>query len=813
MAHDAGVADETIQLDPNLRALLASQLSRGELVLFTGAGFSLEAPSRAGSPIPSAGELSQLLWEIAFPGLPFDSSSSLGDLYGCALERSGNATRELFESRLRVQGTIPGSYVSWFSQPWMRIYTLNIDNLDYVVSSSGELPVPISVVSGISDGLTTASQDVLSIHLNGTLEDFPNITFSQPQYGERLARPDSWYQQLVRDLMSSPVVFVGTELNEPPLWQHLELRGPRGPGRERRPRSYLVCPTLPTARKAMLRNFNVEWIPAGQSEFIDEVLGPMSVEREQGAETLKRRRAPRLAADVLRKVSELRTQPSEDIREFMMGREPEWADLAEGGYAIVRAFEAKLGAKIERDKPRLVVLTGTAGCGKSTTLMRLGLEQHASGQDVRWLDLTNNVSLGRITQEVKHEAPSVLLIDDLHLLGESVGVFLSGLLESCPNLTVIGALRSSKHLDLASQTGLDNASLLQHTIPNLENTDIEGLLAALDAAGKLGRLKGMTPVERITTLQREAGRQLLVAMLQATSGKRFDDKICSEVRDLGSGAGTFYGAVALASSVRHGLTRQELMLAAGEATHDTVGILQELLDRRIMIRRDDLILARHRLIAEHVVKYLKREGHLAETVRGVAFALSASVGPETRHSRPMSILIRLLNHDWLIEHLHGQWDEIRGIYDHVERTLGWDYHFWLQRGSFEVERGDLHAAETFLESARSMAPDDYRVQTEWGYLQLRRATQDSEEAGSVQRATEALDELDDAIARRGDSDPYPFHVMGSAGLEFAAAAPLGRDEKLRLVSRIRRVVGETVAAATATTRPSRNLPPTLNVCS
>ncbi len=345
-----------------------------------------------------------------------------------------------------MQGTIPGSYVSWFSQPWMRIYTLNIDNLDYVVSSSGELPVPISVVSGISDGLTTASQDVLSIHLNGTLEDFPNITFSQPQYGERLARPDSWYQQLVRDLMSSPVVFVGTELNEPPLWQHLELRGPRGPGRERRPRSYLVCPTLPTARKAMLRNFNVEWIPAGQSEFIDEVLGPMSVEREQGAETLKRRRAPRLAADVLRKVSELRTQPSEDIREFMMGREPEWADLAEGGYAIVRAFEAKLGAKIERDKPRLVVLTGTAGCGKSTTLMRLGLEQHASGQDVRWLDLTNNVSLGRITQEVKHEAPSVLLIDDLHLLGESVGVFLSGLLESCPNLTVIGALRSSSFL-------------------------------------------------------------------------------------------------------------------------------------------------------------------------------------------------------------------------------------------------------------------------------------------------------------------------------------------------------------------------------
>jgi hypothetical protein len=33
-----------------------------------------------------------------------------------------------------------------------------------------------------------------------------------------------------------------------------------------------------------------------------------------------------------------------------------------------------------------------------------------------------------------------------------------------------------------------------------------------------------------------------------------------------------------------------------------------------------------------------------------------------------------------------------------------------------------------------MAPDDYRVQTELGYMQLRRATQDYDEAGSVARA-------------------------------------------------------------------------------
>jgi len=760
------------------------------MVLLTGAGFSLDAPCRDGGHIPGVRELCELLWKVAFPGEQFDASSDVGDLYACALQRGESATRKLLESRLRVQGEIPESYIRWYSQPWVRAYTLNMDNLDFAVSATGQLPTPISVVSAISDGLATVGERLLSIHLNGTLEDFPNITFSQQQYGERLARPDSWYQQLVRDLMSCPVVFVGTELNEPPLWQHIELRGAKGPGRERRPRSYLVCPTLPPARRVMLRSYNVVWIEMDQAAFMDQVLWKMADERDQGAAVLARRRAPRRAADVLLKVSELRTQASEDLREFMMGRQPEWADLSEDGYAIVREFEADLGEKIEQKAPRLLVLTGTAGCGKSTTLMRLALEQHAAGLDARWLDLTNDVALGKIAHEVKRELPDVMVIDDLGQLGESAGVFLAALLEACPSLTLMVALRGSKHLDLSAQTDMGSGELMQYAIPNLENSDIEALLAALDAAGKLGRLKGMTPVERISALQREAGRQLLVAMLQATSGKRFDEKICDEVRDLSSAGANIYGAVALASSIGQGLTRHEILLAAGDASPDAVALLQGLLDRRILIRRDDLILARHRLIAEHVVKHLKREGHLAETVRGVAFALSTAVSAETRRSRPMSILIRLLNHDWLIENLHGQWADIRGIYDHVERTVGWDHHYWLQRGSFEVERGDLRAAESYLEAARSMAPEDYRVQTEWGYMQLRRATQDHDEAGSVARAQEALDELEDAILRRGDTDPYPFHVMGSAGLEFVEVAPLARDEKLRLLTRLRRIVDD-----------------------
>jgi hypothetical protein len=109
--------------------------------------------------------------------------------------------------------------------PWARIYTLNVDDLDDAVARTFDLPRTLQIVSAVSHEPLAARDRLLSIHLNGVLADFPDVTFSQRQYGERLAQPEMWFQALVRDLRSAPVVYVGTTLDEPPLWQHIEMRG------------------------------------------------------------------------------------------------------------------------------------------------------------------------------------------------------------------------------------------------------------------------------------------------------------------------------------------------------------------------------------------------------------------------------------------------------------------------------------------------------------------------------------------------------------------------------------------------------------
>jgi hypothetical protein len=327
------LASEESPVDPRLSRLLADQLSRGEVILFTGAGFSLAARARDGEQTPSAGQLRDILWPVAFPGegTP-DADSTLGDIYQCAIQQARNRTRDVLTQCLQVDHeSIPKVYQTWFSTPWYRIYTLNIDDLDEAVQRKYALPVRIRSLSALSDELPARTSDLLSIHLNGKIADFPNLTFSAQQYGDRTALPDPWYRHLVAELSTHPVIFVGTTLDEPPLWQHIALRQARARGaRELRPHSYLVTPSLSRAQQSVLGQYNVEWIASGQEEFAEGVLGRLVSEATQGHAALQELRSSARRREVLHPVGELRAEQVPQLADYLMGREVTWPDITEG---------------------------------------------------------------------------------------------------------------------------------------------------------------------------------------------------------------------------------------------------------------------------------------------------------------------------------------------------------------------------------------------------------------------------------------------------------------------------------------------------
>lgn len=98
---------------------LKRALRLGNAVLMTGAGFSSAASNGEGLKIPLGSELRELLWPIAFPGIPLDEDSSLGDIFDVAKSTAGNATKALLDKRLSVdESSLPAFYGSYFKVPW-----------------------------------------------------------------------------------------------------------------------------------------------------------------------------------------------------------------------------------------------------------------------------------------------------------------------------------------------------------------------------------------------------------------------------------------------------------------------------------------------------------------------------------------------------------------------------------------------------------------------------------------------------------------------------------------------------------------------
>jgi len=148
---------------------------------------------------------------------------------------------------------------------------------------------------------------------------------------------------------------------------------------------------------------------------------------------------------------------------------------------------------------------------------------------------------------------------------------------------------------------------------------------------------------------------------------------------------------------------------------------------------------------------------------------------------------QLINHA-ILPRIVPDVTDVRGVYDTLEAVLGWDYHYWLQRGSLEVERGNVRDARQYLETAKSLNSEDHLVRTEYAYLQFRLAIESPRSPDAIGFVSMAIEALEEQIEERGASDFYPFHVLGSQGLAWSRHGHLAKEERRELLNRLLRLV-------------------------
>ena len=383
----------------------------------------------------------------------------------------------------------------------------------------------------------------------------------------------------------------------------------------------------------------------------------------------------------------------------------------------------------------------------------------------------------------------MLIIDDAGRYGAHLVQTLSDVAKSdAARLIVVGL--QSYHEQLLDTPAAEPLRIERMRIGPLTDKDIDRLLTALENEKRLGELRGLKQDDRRSVFRERADRQILVAMIEATSGEKFEEKIVREWQGLDAVEGYVYALTALATTQGYSLSRAEILLACsgGPREMDAIRSLQKC---HMLTEDAQSYRVRHRVIAETLLVELTARGtQLERLVIGLCRALAIEGASDGRGgSRRKRVLKRLLNHNTLLRLLTDV-EPARDVYSSLESDLDGNYHFWLQRGCLELEEGDVRRAENFLEQAASINGHDALVETAFAHMQLRKAISNPAAPGAEHLVDAAFDKLRTLIAARGAVDAYPAHVFGSQALGWCRRAGIVAKARHSLLREAKEVVAK-----------------------
>lgn len=794
---------------PDDEQYLLRRFARGEVVLFLGAGFSSEARNRHGDMMPDSRQLAAKMWSLLDYAGDYDGTV-LADMYEALLGSGKNDTEitEFLEGQL-LTGEIPLSYDQLVRPYWYRIYTTNVDDLLQRVYRRNDAAPRLTPASFPAEELRERDAALLTlqaVYLNGVLPCAPReLTFSVRQYARRAAVTSPLYTAFLGDYSYNPALFVGTELNEPLFWQHLEVREGRQRGvAELRPKSFLVVPRISPPKRVQLEALNVIPVEGTASDLL-AWLGSIST-RLASREDVLRETLPSVVALFSRtgkiegSSAELREfgiafhtvptsmQVTSDRSFYLLGATPRWEDLFQDldapreitermFHAIEHQFNSGTGISVH-------ALLGSAGCGKSTILKRLALRLAQAGRLVFTSDSDNLPEAGVVVTALQQlPQRSVLIFDNADIAFRRIAeiVTLSSSLP-VPPIVLVGS-RLNEY-DRRGTTLQRASEIVETEIPHLTRKEIVSILDVLELNGLLGPLQGMSQAERVNEFEARdrAGQQLLVAMREATSGKGFDMIIEHEFGGLFPiEVKTIYLCVALATDAGYRLSPRQMIAASSLPPSEVLHALARTL-RGIVLPsgyRGEQLELRHRVIAGHVVDLVAPRTLLADAYKALVPTLAAESKGHRYGSSTISLFKELINHRTIYARFEENVAEARTIYESVASTLRGEAHFWLQYGLLELWYGNLEFAENFLRQAESLRPGSPYIQNALGHLYLKQAAvaESSTVAYELRRVgSEIL-----AEQMRTDDSPHSFHIYCSQRLAWLNVwLPSGDERKVEL---------------------------------
>lgn len=776
----------------NLPDYLVSQVRDGKTVLFLGAGASRMAKTPSGTPGPTGKELGDLIANRFLGGK--HGGSPLNQIAEFAISESNLATVQQFIKDLVDPLEPTDAHLRMGSFIWHGLATTNYERLvekAYEKSSNALQTLRPLVENGdrVEDNLREP-EDVLLLKLHGCVTRTANpacpLILTTDQYIEHRVGRDRLFDILRTWGYEHPIVFLGYSLQDPDIRAVLsELTKNAG---DNRPRYYLATPDVDniaahfwdskkvTALKGSFEEFMASLDAAiprgfrGLARTIRTTIHPIEQKLRRSGAHLSKAAWQLIETDVDYVTSLASTEYVEAVN-FYKGFNPGFAAVEQGldvrrqlGDTILADYFLR-DVELQSGEMEVLLLKAHAGAGKSVLLRRIAWDAARLYDRICLFLRPHGIINAAAIQELISlcQQRIFLFVDDaadrvreLQSLFKNIGP--EGRL-----LTVVLGERINEWNMQAR--GVAPFVTEEYELKYLTHAEVDGLLALLEKNRALGTLERLGLDERRAQLSERAGRQLLVALHEATLGKPFEEILVDEFRKIEPyEAQSIYLTICV-------LNRLNVRVRAGFIAR-VYGIRFEDFKARFFAPLEHVVFAEmDPAIRDYT--YRARHPHIAQVV-----FTRILQNPEERfdaYVRSLKALSLGYSSDWkafwemvrarnLVEVFADQ-VMIQQVFRVAGESTGEDPHLLHQRAIYEMNRsgGSLRESARLLNRAAELAPYDSSIKHSMAELKLREVDASKTELEKGKLLKEAM-ELSLALVSEEKTNSYPYHTLAKIGL-------------------------------------------------
>ncbi|MBA5871794.1 MAG: hypothetical protein GDA68_17640 [Nitrospira sp. CR2.1] len=777
----------------DIPAALENLIREGQVVLILGAGASMSAEDAKGNPPPNGRRLAEMISD-RFLGGKF-KSYPLAQIAEYAISETNLVSVQQFLRSVLVDLRPSRAHYLLPTFIWTGLATTNYDTLIEIAyeNTAARLQNPKPFIEN-GDKIDTALHDPKSIKLlklHGCITRITNVAcpliLSTDQYVQHRAGRSRIFNQLQDWAYEHPLVFIGHSLQDPDLRATLLEISSLG---EARPRSYTVVPNMDeierrfweTKKITALQGSFEEFVSnldskitktfRGLALFVDRKEQPIAENFKVHGRTMSSATEQFLDVDVeyVKGIKGLQNIPP---TQFYRGKEPNWSSI-EQKLDVDRHLEDTILSDYflveesrHKNETELVVVKGHAGSGKSTLLRRIAWEgANTYGKICLFLQRNGGINVPALQELIGLCKERVyLFIDDagdhareIELLHKKIGP--EGRL-----LTVIMTERFNEwNISCSNLLPFLNQ---QYELGYLSHKEIDSLLLLLEKHKALGTLAGAKPDQQREAFAERAGRQLLVALHEATLGRRFEDIIEDEYYHIVPvEAQQLYLTICtlnrLNAPVRAGIVSRVHGIAFNDFKERFFGPLEHVvIAQKDHITKDYVYTARHPHIAEIVFeRILRQQDDRYDVYIRCLRELNIDYSSDRRAFRSM---VRART---LLELFPSQELAIK-VFEKAFVVAGEDPYLLHQRGIYEMNKtnGSLKIAEDYFSRATKLAHHDLALAIKHSCAELK--LRGAELARTPLEREKFLSEANDigrSLKNAQEGESYAYHALAKVGI-------------------------------------------------